>query len=189
MSGPQLAARLAPLRPEMRILYMTGYADDAIVHRGVISAGQALLVKPFTSLGLAHEVKKALRELAGPERSEGTRLFSVRIEPVGRSSSDLAGDEELADLEVARLRPARAGWGSRAADRRAPARPPGGPPAAGPAATCSITDGPRRGLPDTHSRPPSGGQQLRAERDEIRVVALHRPGGGARGRHRRADRG
>jgi CheY-like chemotaxis protein len=61
MSGPQLAARLAPLRPEMRILYMTGYADDAIVHRGVISAGQALLVKPFTSLGLAHEVRKALR--------------------------------------------------------------------------------------------------------------------------------
>jgi CheY-like chemotaxis protein len=61
MSGPQLAARLAPIRPEMRILYMTGYADDAIVHRGVISAGQALLVKPFTSLGLAHEVKKALR--------------------------------------------------------------------------------------------------------------------------------
>jgi CheY-like chemotaxis protein len=61
MSGPQLAARLAPLRPEMRILYMTGYADDAIVHRGVLSAGQSLLVKPFTSLGLAHEVKKALR--------------------------------------------------------------------------------------------------------------------------------
>ena len=66
MSGPQLAARLAPLRPEMRILYMTGYADDAIVHRGVISAGQALLVKPFTSLGLAHEVKKALRILRVP---------------------------------------------------------------------------------------------------------------------------
>ena len=61
MSGPQLAARLAPLRPEMRILYMTGYADDAIVHRGVLAAGQALLVKPFTSIGLAHEVRKVLR--------------------------------------------------------------------------------------------------------------------------------
>ena len=61
MSGPQLAARLAPVRPEMRILYMTGYADDAIVHRGVLSAGQSLLVKPFTSLGLAHEVKRVLR--------------------------------------------------------------------------------------------------------------------------------
>lgn len=61
MTGPQLAARLAPLRPEMHILYMTGYADDAVVHRGVIAAGQALLVKPFTSLGLAHEVRKALR--------------------------------------------------------------------------------------------------------------------------------
>ncbi len=60
-NGPHLAARLAPVRPEMRILYMTGYADDAIVDRGVLSAGQALLVKPFTSLGLAHGVKKALR--------------------------------------------------------------------------------------------------------------------------------
>jgi CheY-like chemotaxis protein len=61
MSGPQLAARLAPLRPEMRILYMTGFADDAVVDRGVVSAGQPLLVKPFTSVGLAHEVKKVLR--------------------------------------------------------------------------------------------------------------------------------
>jgi PAS domain S-box-containing protein len=61
MNGPQLAARLAPLRPEMRILYMTGHADDAVVHRGVLSAGQALLVKPFTPLGLAHEVRKVLR--------------------------------------------------------------------------------------------------------------------------------
>lgn len=61
MNGPQLAARLAPMRPEMRILYMTGYADAAVVDRGVVSAGQSLLVKPFTSLGLAHEVKKALR--------------------------------------------------------------------------------------------------------------------------------
>ncbi|HEY0708830.1 MAG TPA: response regulator, partial [Polyangia bacterium] len=60
-NGPHLAARLAPVRPEMRILYMTGYADDAVVDRGVLSAGQSLLVKPFTSLGLAHEVKKALR--------------------------------------------------------------------------------------------------------------------------------
>jgi DNA-binding response OmpR family regulator len=59
--GPQLAARLAPLRPEMRILYMTGHASDAVVDRGVLSAGQALLVKPFTSLGLAHEVRKVLR--------------------------------------------------------------------------------------------------------------------------------
>jgi DNA-binding response OmpR family regulator len=61
MNGPQVAARLAPLRPEMRILYMTGFADDALVHRGVVSAGQQLLVKPFSTLGLAHEVKKILR--------------------------------------------------------------------------------------------------------------------------------
>jgi two-component system, cell cycle sensor histidine kinase and response regulator CckA len=61
LNGPQVAARLAPLRPEMRILYMTGYADTAVVDRGVVAAGQALLVKPFTPLGLAHEVRKVLR--------------------------------------------------------------------------------------------------------------------------------
>ncbi len=61
MNGPQVAARLAPLRPEMRILYMSGHADDAIVHRGVLSAGQALVAKPFTMARLVHEVRRALR--------------------------------------------------------------------------------------------------------------------------------
>ncbi len=61
MSGPQIAARLAPVRPEMRILYMSGYMNDTSVHRSVVSAGQALLAKPFTAFGLAHEVRKALR--------------------------------------------------------------------------------------------------------------------------------
>ena len=61
LSGPQVAARLAPLRPEMRILYMSGYADEEIVHRGVLAAGQALVAKPFTMVRLAHEVRKALK--------------------------------------------------------------------------------------------------------------------------------
>jgi two-component system cell cycle sensor histidine kinase/response regulator CckA len=36
MSGPQLAQRLARLRPEMRVLYMSGYSDDALIRRGVV---------------------------------------------------------------------------------------------------------------------------------------------------------
>jgi signal transduction histidine kinase/ActR/RegA family two-component response regulator len=59
-SGPELAARLAATRPEMRVLYMSGYTDDAIVHRGVIAPGIELLEKPFTPAILARKVRDVL---------------------------------------------------------------------------------------------------------------------------------
>jgi CheY-like chemotaxis protein len=61
MSGREDAARLAARRPEMRILYMSGFADEDVVRRGVLSAGQALVAKPFTMVRLTHEVRRALR--------------------------------------------------------------------------------------------------------------------------------
>jgi CheY-like chemotaxis protein len=59
-SGPELAERLAAEHPEMRILYMSGYTDDAIVHRGVIAPGIELLEKPFTPATLAKKVRDVL---------------------------------------------------------------------------------------------------------------------------------
>jgi CheY-like chemotaxis protein len=59
-SGPELAERLAPGHPEMRVLYMSGYTDDAIVHRGVIAPGIELLEKPFTPATLARKVREVL---------------------------------------------------------------------------------------------------------------------------------
>ena len=47
MSGPQLAEALAGERPEMRVLFMSGYTDAAIVRHGVLPAGMAFLQKPF----------------------------------------------------------------------------------------------------------------------------------------------
>jgi len=60
MSGRHLADRLTALRPEMKILYMSGYTEDGIVHHGVIGAGRAFLQKPFRGDVLACEVRRVL---------------------------------------------------------------------------------------------------------------------------------
>ncbi|MBI4012694.1 MAG: response regulator, partial [Candidatus Rokubacteria bacterium] len=60
MSGRHLADRLAALRPELKVLYMSGYAEDGIVHHGVIGAGRAFLQKPFRGDVLAREVRRVL---------------------------------------------------------------------------------------------------------------------------------
>ncbi len=60
MSGRHLADRLTALRPELKVLYMSGYTEDGIVHHGVIAAGRAFLQKPFRGDVLAREVRRVL---------------------------------------------------------------------------------------------------------------------------------
>jgi PAS domain S-box-containing protein len=60
MSGPELAKRLAPIRPEMRVLFMSGYTDDSIVRHGVLEAGAAFVQKPITPSSLTRKVREVL---------------------------------------------------------------------------------------------------------------------------------
>ena len=60
MSGRQLAEEMQKLRPGIRILYMSGYADEAIIHHGILGRGAVLLQKPFTLNSLALKVRETL---------------------------------------------------------------------------------------------------------------------------------
>jgi PAS domain S-box-containing protein len=65
MSGRQLADTLSPLRPEMRILYMSGYTDGVIASRGILESGTLVLRKPFTQQELAQCVEGVLVGVSG----------------------------------------------------------------------------------------------------------------------------
>jgi PAS domain S-box-containing protein len=105
MNGRELAARIADLLPSVRVLYMSGYTENAIGHDGNLDAGINLLQKPFSLPALKDRVRELLdsepmpRELAaspaglGPERKLPpfrARRFNLqlplRYRPLGEKS-------------------------------------------------------------------------------------------------------
>ncbi len=57
-SGPELTRRLLEHRPALKVIYMSGYTEDAIIHHGVLNPGIAFLHKPFTSETLGGKLRE-----------------------------------------------------------------------------------------------------------------------------------
>ncbi len=60
MSGPDLVKQVAPVCPGMRVLFISGYTDEAIVHHGIPQSGAAFLQKPFLPDSLSRKVREVL---------------------------------------------------------------------------------------------------------------------------------
>jgi CheY-like chemotaxis protein len=71
MDGPKVAECITRIYPGIKVLYASGYTDDAIVHHGVLDSGITLLQKPFTHATLTNKVREVLgvaeeHEIGGP---------------------------------------------------------------------------------------------------------------------------
>jgi NO-binding membrane sensor protein with MHYT domain/nitrogen-specific signal transduction histidine kinase/CheY-like chemotaxis protein len=65
-TGPRLAAELIAARPGMRVLYTSGFTENAIVHHGVLAPEAQFIHKPFTPAGLAAKVREVMATAGGP---------------------------------------------------------------------------------------------------------------------------
>jgi CheY-like chemotaxis protein len=70
IGGGELASRLVKLRPEIKVLYMSGYTGETIAHYGIVDSSVALLQKPFTLQELARRVRDVLGPRSGPGTCE-----------------------------------------------------------------------------------------------------------------------
>jgi PAS domain S-box-containing protein len=71
MSGSELAKQLTLLQPMIKVLYMSGYTDNAIVHHGVLEKGMNYIQKPYTVDGLARKVREVLDKTSPVQTSNG----------------------------------------------------------------------------------------------------------------------
>ena len=81
MRGTEAAQRIAAAVPGLKVLYMSGYTDNAITHHGVIGAGVAFLEKPFLPQTLGRKVREVLDVGDESEKTCGTIRVPARETP------------------------------------------------------------------------------------------------------------
>ena len=82
MSGRELADQLHPLRPEMKVLFISGYTDNIIEERGMLTPGTAFLQKPFSPRHLAAKVREVIDAAVKSHNEKVSAAASCRIRAV-----------------------------------------------------------------------------------------------------------
>lgn len=95
MNGRELADRVAAQRPDIRVLFMSGYSGTVLGQKQLVSNGAALLEKPFTVDALLRAVQAQLREPAPPVAATATRE--------GPASLLVVEDDRLARMALVRI--------------------------------------------------------------------------------------
>ncbi len=88
MNGRELANKLSPTRPEMRVLYMSGYTENHIGHNGTLDEGITLLQKPFTLSALRSKVREMLDTPLPQEIQMSARL--AQSAPIARGRNKVS---------------------------------------------------------------------------------------------------
>jgi YesN/AraC family two-component response regulator len=60
MSGPMVAEKVVALRPDIKVLYMSGYTDDSVVRHGVLAQEMPFIQKPFSPIALRNKIREVL---------------------------------------------------------------------------------------------------------------------------------
>jgi PAS domain S-box-containing protein len=88
MNGRELANKVSPTRPEMRVLYMSGYTENHIGHNGTLDEGITLLQKPFTLPALKAKVREMLDTPLPQEIQMSARL--AQSAPIARTRNKIS---------------------------------------------------------------------------------------------------
>jgi CheY-like chemotaxis protein len=85
MNGPKLSSELMRIRPGLRVLYISGYTENAVAHHGVLKTGVEYLAKPFSPGELAHKVREVIEKMPHPitilvvDDEPGVRAFLRQV--------------------------------------------------------------------------------------------------------------